>query len=562
MSSPKISVLNCGASQFALGVFSLDGSVPKMERLVTRSLSYDFSEEEQWLSATLSGLREAASQEKISGEVQVVLPGFLLLTKTLRIAHVEGGKQAQMIAYEAQQSIPYQLSDLNWSYQVLSDDGIETEVIFIGIRSSICRRFCDEISKLGFQTVSVNASTILDYNAYQLANSYQITDPEGEAEALVVNIGARASNLTFIQKSGFFVRNISLGGNALTQSLADSFGKGFTEAERIKINYFTSEHADHSTTEVIDKATNSFMRRLSQEITRSIVNFRQQKKGAAPNRILLTGRSALIPGLTDFLSEAQRMEVSFFEPGKYIKLGSNANVEPDSMEIFQASELIGEAAKTLVRNGVGVDLLPEELRKEMAFKRKRPWIVAAALVLAAAPVPFFLQAKATAEEYEAAEQEVQRELPGRQAQYREIESLIETIQRETTEVDRFDELVNSKSNWIQFFAGLQSALHEIRDVWLDEVKVDRLERGGETRYLLNVEGRLLVRQEDSNEVVATGEMDEELLSNRIRTLSEGFTASRFISERVSMRIDFQAVQEGRPLLPFEFVFSIDPERPL
>ncbi|MGE9291532.1 MAG: hypothetical protein ACQKBT_11110, partial [Puniceicoccales bacterium] len=67
---------------------------------------------------------------------------------------------------------------------------------------------------------------------------------------------------------------------------------------------------------------------------------------------------------------------------------------------------------------------------------------------------------------------------------------------------------------------------------------------------------------DSDAVMAMNEIDEELLSNRIRTLSEVFTSSRFISERISMRIDFQAIQGGEPLLPFEFVFSIDPQRPL
>ena len=98
MSSSKITVLNCGASQLALGVFSDDGSEPVLERLVVRDLDYDFSEEEHWLSATLGALRTAVSEAKVSGEIQVILPGFLLLSKTLRIAHVEGPKQAQMIA--------------------------------------------------------------------------------------------------------------------------------------------------------------------------------------------------------------------------------------------------------------------------------------------------------------------------------------------------------------------------------------------------------------------------------------------------------------------------------
>lgn len=557
MSSSKLSVLNCGASQFAFGVFSLEGSEPVMERLVTRELDYDYSEEEQWLSATLGGLRSAVSEEKISGEVQVILPGFLLLTKTLRIAHVEGGKQAQMIAYEAQQSIPYQLSDLNWSFQVLSDDGIETEVLFIGIRTSICQRFCDEVSKLGFRPVSVNASTILDYNAFQL------TYPEEHADALVVNIGARASNLTFIQKSGFFVRNISLGGNALTQSLADSLGKSFSEAEKIKVNYFATEHADHSSTEIIDNASHGFMRRLSQEITRSIVNFRQQKKGSAPKRILLTGRSALIPGLAEFLAESQRVEVAFFEPAQQITTGPGFDLESRAtMEFFQASELIGEAAKGLVSNGVGVDLLPEDLRREMNFKRKRPWLVAAALVAAAAPVPFFLQAKQEAAAYREAAAEVQAQLPPRESEFQRIEQLLGEIDEARTLVDRFDGLVNSKANWILFFSDLQDALYDIGDVWLDELRVNRMERGGQVRYQLIVEGRLLVRQQDSDQVIAMDQIDETLLSSRIRTLSDRFIASPFIADRISLQIDFQAIQEGQPLLPFEFVFSVEPQRPL
>jgi len=556
MSSHKISVLNCGASQFSLGVFTLDGEQPTMERLVTRDLDYDFSEEEQWLSAILAGLRDVVSEEKISGEVQVVLPGFLLLTKTLRIAHVDGGKQAQMIAYEAQQNIPYQLSDLNWSYQILSDDGIETEVIFIGIRSSMCRRFCDEISKIGFQTVSVNASTILDYNAYQL------THPDDGEDALVVNIGARASNLTFIQQDGFFVRNISLGGNALTQSLGDSLGKGFKEAERIKVNYFTTEHSDHTSTEIIDNATNAFMRKLSQEITRSIVNFRQQKKGKAPKKILLTGRSALIAGLPEFLGESQRVEVSFFDPGQHIQLGSNVNAETQAIEIFQSSELIGEVAKSIVPNGVGVELLPEEIRKEMSFKGKRIWILAAALIVAVAPIPFLLQAQSEAVIYQEASDSIERQLPARQAELQRIEGLLISIKEAKTQVDRFDDLVNSKSNWLLFFAELQSALFDIGDVWLDELLVDRTGSGANIRYRLSVEGRLLVRQQDSDQVVGINEIDETLLSNRIRTLSDVFTSSPFISERLSLRIDFQAIQGGQPLLPFEFIFSIEPERPL
>lgn len=557
MSSPKISILNCGASQVTLGVFSSEGPEPVLERLVTRDLEYDYSEEDHWLVATLGALRSAVSEVKVSEEVRVILPGFLLLTKTLRIAHVEGAKQAQMIAYEAQQSVPHQLSELNWSYQVLSDDGIETEVLFIGIRSSICKRFCDEVSKIGIRPASVNASTILDYNAFQL------TYPETSEDALVINVGARATNLTFVQESGFFVRNINLGGNSLTQNIADSLGKNFTDSEQVKVGYFSREEHGGQSGEGLDKAANAFMRKLSQEVTRSIINFRQQKKGAAPRKIFLTGRSALIPGLADFLAQSQKMEVAFFEPTQHV--ATSAGLDLDAMGpgvSLQLSELIGEVGKGFIPNGVGVDLLPEDLRKEMAFKRQKGFWVAAALVLAAAPIPFFLQARQETQQYQSAASEIRAELPALQSQSQQLEKLLSEIKESRALVERFDDLVESRSNWILFFSDLQNALFDIKDVWLDELRVTRRDTNGEVSYRLLVEGRLLVRPEEEGQRMDPQQIDRNLLSNRIRTLSDRFTSSPFIDERLSFRIDFQAIRDGQPLLPFEFVFSVEPDRPL
>jgi len=567
MSSSKVTVLNCGASQFSLGVFSVTDNEPVLENIYTKDLSYDYSEEDYWLGAVLGALRESASEHKVSGPVQVVLPGFLLLTKTLKIARVDESKRAQMIAFEAQQNIPYQLSELSWSYQILADDGIETEILFIGIRSSICQKFCQEISKLGFTVVSVNASTILDYNAYQVTQlldygASQLASDEKSENVLIVNIGARASNLTFVQQEGFFVRNISLGGNALTQNIADNLGRGFADAEQVKVAYFSDNGQGHSSAEMMESASNTFMRRMSQEITRSIVNFRQQRKGAAPQKILLAGRGSLLPGLADFLKNSQRLEVDFFRPGNNIQISEGSGLAPDSMEIFQSSELIGEVSKGLVPNGVGVDLLPEDLRKAISFRKKGPWILAAAALVAISPFPLWFTAKEEAGLYEEAKAAVQHQLPPIQQNYDRIQGLLNEIEEAYGRVERFDGLVRSRSNWISFFSALQESLYNIRDVWLDELEVNRIQARDQVQYQLRVKGRLLLRQQGLDILATTTELDEVLLSNRIRALSDSFTASPFIRERISFSIDFQAVQAGRPMMPFELLFSIEPDRPL
>ena len=132
---------------------------------------------------------------------------------------------------------------------------------------------CNSISGLGLQVEAVSAATILDYN------SLQYTEGELNQDFLSVNIGARSTNLLFANANGFFARNIALGGNTLTQSIADGLGIKFTQAEALKLKLLESDYtdADDSTTKLLRDCCDAFVQRMRQEITRSIVNYRRQK---------------------------------------------------------------------------------------------------------------------------------------------------------------------------------------------------------------------------------------------------------------------------------------------
>lgn len=553
MSSPKKIVLNCGASHLSLASFTEAGGELKVEKLLHASLDYDFSDEAQWLPAVVSALGDL-KQYKVAGPVHVILPGFLLVTKTLRIAHVDEGKQRQMIAYEAQQGIPYPLSTVTWGFQVIEDDGIETEVLFIAIRADLGQRICRELASIGFPPVSLSASTILDYNAFQ----HVYGDPQGSA--LVLDIGAKASNLTFIDADGFSVRNISHGGNALTQHFSDNLGKGFVEAEHAKIEAIEHEGGGKYA-QVLEAGAAAFCRRINQEITRSIVNFRNQRKSPAPSRLLLKGRGALLPGLADALAKQQKTEVSFFDVSTGVDL-SPSGIDSKALEAYQMTELVGLAVAGQVNRPVGVELLPPSIRSEMLFRRQKPFYVAAAVLLALSPFPFLLSAKAEAESVEQARQEVRQVLPEREAISREMSATMEAITGVRAQIERFEGLVQSKDNWIRLFSDLQESLHGIRDAWLDRLTVTRERQGNDVVYRLSVGGRLLLRDGNTDQVVTMERINQEQLARRIENLSNGFVASPFIRERSSLRIDFMAVQGGDPLLPFEMEFIIEPERPL
>ena len=101
-------------------------------------------------------------------------------------------------------------------------------MLFIACKSNEIEDFCGEVVRAGFSVDTINAATVLDYNAIQFAY------PTLDEDVLLINIGARSTNLLFKNPDGFFVRNLQLGGNSVTPNIADSLGKPFAKAEEIK----------------------------------------------------------------------------------------------------------------------------------------------------------------------------------------------------------------------------------------------------------------------------------------------------------------------------------------
>jgi type IV pilus assembly protein PilM len=555
MSSSKRLIINCGASRVTAAVISSHGGGLQIEKLVTEDLQYDFSNEDAILPSVGEALKVLAHKHKLSGKATLIIPGNQILTKTIRIPHIEESKRAQIIAFEAQQNIPYPLHEVVWDSQVVGDDGVETEVLFIAAKSNVVDDFCGYVSDAGFSAENISAATVLDYNTLQFAY------PDLHDDVLLINIGARSTNLLFRNADGFFVRNIQLGGNSLTQNIADSLGKPFPQAEVVKHKFFGGDvdySEDDSGAKLLTSCAESFMRRMSQEITRSIVNYRRQKGAAAPKRILLNGRGSLLKGLAEQLSNTQKVPVEFFDPLQNVTLDGAIDSDIEVLRL-QTSEIIGEACRGMISNAAGVNLLPEAVQRSMAFARKKPYILVAAICLALAPFPAYLgfnQANtAYSEQVAVIESEVQP-LQVNQNKIRQYQAEAESTSKA---IKRVEGLVNSKSNWIQFFAELQHSLFVAEDVWLDELNVIR-EQGedGKSSYEVLVEGQLLVREA----VNGAANVDQDVLAGQLKSLRSSFEESEFIVSSHSPVVTWTKLQQGLNVLPFSINLVVDPAKPL
>jgi len=546
MSSNGKLIINCGASHISAAVFSGQSGSLVLEQFAVQELEYDFSIDNDWLNTLAFAVSDLLARNKMGGDVSLIAPGYQLLTKPIKVPHVEEDKRAQIIAFEAQQNIPYPLHEVVWDSQVIADDGVETEVILIAAKAEIVNQLCGHMGSQGLIPQTVQAAPTLDYNAYR--NAY----PGDQEDALLVNVGARSTNLLFINETGFFVRNIALAGNTLTQSLADNLGKTFRQAESIKVAYFTGEttyESSHPSAQTLETEGQSFQKKLNQEITRSIVNFRRQHGAKAPTRILLTGRGALLPKLADRLSDVQNVPVEYFNPLSGVSFGSSVDRGFVEDNIHNLSEVLGEACRPQLEGAVSINLLPAALADRLTFQRKKPFIVAGVALLAMSTLPpiIYFQGIGVAHTQQAAVLEQRIEpLEKYQGKISEQQDNVKALRKQ---VNNLESLVDSKSNWPIFLSDLQERLQEVQDVWLDELKLE-----GSTDKRLQLSGRLLVKDYDPQNSTASAERSYA----RVDALLSRFTESKFISKVTGQRFN----PENPRILEFDFTLVQNPDNPL
>lgn len=554
MSNSSRLIINCGASRVTAAQVNAESGSVKLEQLATHYLATDSLTDDNWIDAVSAALKELAQTNNLQGNATFILPGNQVLTKTIKIPHVEAEKRAQIIAFEAQQSIPYPLHEVVWDSQIVGDDGIEIEVLFIACKIDTIETFCAGVRAAGLTAESITAASILEYNLLALS------DPSASSDDLVINIGARTTNLLFRNADGFFVRNLSLGGQALSQSIADSLGKTIEQAEVIKLQFYNQENEvleDSTGAKALTDSADAFMRRVSQEVTRSIVNYRRQKSAPAPSRILLSGRGSQVRGLAEFLHNSQKVPVEQLDPLEHVTLEAGITEEHDSLRVL-LPQIIGEACRPLVQDGAGVNLLPEAVQAAMRFAKQKPLLIAAAVCLALAPWPAW---KVYNDRISACDARI-AELRSVAAPYLEnkaaITDNIEKAEGVKGSIERVEGLVQSKSNWIQFFAEMQESMTRAEDVWLDDLKVIREASEGAPSYEVALKGQMLVRETANG----SQRLDRDVLTRRIRSLISSLKTSAFIVDSKPPRIRWSMLNDGLNVLPFEIKLVVDPTKPL
>ncbi len=216
---------------------------------------------------------------------------------------------------------------------------------------------------------------------------------------MLLDIGAKTSNLLFFEKGKVFSRSINLGANAITQDFASESKLKFDDAEKIKIaEGFVSlggayEEPDNPYQAAISKIARQFMTKLHIQVNQTLQFYRGQQGGAAPQRLFLSGGASIMPYTAQFFAEKLNVPVEYFNPFRNVQFAPSVNLEELSRVAHALGEVVGLGLRNLATCPVEMNLMPESTLRWQSFNQKKPYLIATvvSLVLVTFAVGFLFQ---------------------------------------------------------------------------------------------------------------------------------------------------------------------------
>src|ERR1700744_5634126 len=450
-----------GAGSLKLAEFEInEAGGLRLNNFVIKPLGPDGAQEATREKIILQALQEAITEKGLKPKnVNVCAPGFHVFSKFVKLPPVDAAKVGQIIQYEAQQNVPFPLSEVVWDYQILgSAAGGELEVLLVAIKSDIVE---------GLFRVAAQAKLKLqlcDASPAALCNAFRFNYGELEDCTMLLDIGAKTSNLLFFEKGKVFSRSINLGANAITQDFANESKLKFEDAEKIKIaEGFVSlggayEEPENPHQAAISKIARQFMTKLHIQVNQTMQFYRGQQGGSAPQRLFLSGGASIMPYTAQFFAEKLNVPVEDFNPFRNVQIGQSVNLEDLSRVAHGMGEVVGLGLRNLANCPVEMNLMPESTLRWQSFNQKKPYFAATVISLALVLFAIGFLFNAIAGNKEKAAADMQPQIMEKQAKYDKFDKEYKGLQKSKTQAQQITTYMQDRFYWADVMTDLRLAL--------------------------------------------------------------------------------------------------------
>jgi len=240
--------------------------------------------------------------------VAISIGGYSVIVKKINVQSMSEEQLQETIHFEAEQYIPFDISDVNLDFQILGENEQNPNQMSVLLVAAKKEMIDDYINLT--QLAGLNPC-IIDVDAFALQNIFESSyDLEDENVALI-DIGASKTSLNILKGStSVFMRDVSLGCGQINQKIASLIDCSPEEAEQLKFG----DESDKISPEDLSGIVSSVVADWCTEIRRALDFFYSTYPDDQIKKIVLSGGGGNIKEFRQLLAVETSAEVQTINP--------------------------------------------------------------------------------------------------------------------------------------------------------------------------------------------------------------------------------------------------------
>jgi type IV pilus assembly protein PilM len=470
--SKKILTVNLGTQTISAAEFASSGKGGlRLLRVETRELLADPAADATRVSQGALALDEIADTLKARKQiVRCALASHSSFSRLVKIPSFSSDDFEQTVAFEAQQNIPYPLVEVSWDHKRVGPHGATVpEVLIVAAKNEILEEWVGAMSGAKLRPSGIEMAPLALYNAFR----FNYGEPEGCT--LLLDLGARTTNLIFIEPGKFYFRTISSGGNALSAAVAKEFAEPLMMAESRKCQSGLigrgSHFAEPEDPQIarLAKVLRNAAGRLHAEVARSISFYRSQQGGSAPTQVLLCGGGVSLGFTREFWQEKLGIPVDLFNPLRCVQADPQRAEELARMAP-RLGELVGLALESVAECPLTLNLLPTAILLKKRILQQSVAVFFAAVCLSTSLAVWGASLQKVARTADALRQELNPKLQSLQ----KLDNQIKAAQLELSEVYKsagpYEKAIAERDYWVRLINHIHQCLPE-KYIWVTSLEI-------------------------------------------------------------------------------------------
>jgi len=282
----------------------------------------------------------AASIRKLFNEnsfktqnVAVSIGGHSVIVKKISVQTMTEEQLQESINSEAEQYIPFDISEVNLDYQILGEaenNPDQMNVLLVAAKKEVVDSYVNLIQMAGLNPC------VIDIDAFALQNIFELNYALEDENVALIDIGASKTSLNILKgNSSVFMRDVELGCGLINGKIVSLINCSYEEAEQLKY----SDQPDRISPDDVKEIISSVIDDWCNEIRHALDFF----YSAYPDddqikRIMLSGGGAHIKEFRELLAVETSSEVEIINPFK------NIQIDKKSFDISYLEQIAPQAA--------------------------------------------------------------------------------------------------------------------------------------------------------------------------------------------------------------------------